>query len=61
MCLIIFLIIFLILGDSGGKVPILGEDIIGHFTKKNVRMNLCLILNGYRDRASGSCDRASLT
>jgi len=42
-------------------VPILGEDIIGHFTKKNVRMNLCLILNGYRDRASGSCDRASLT
>ena len=34
------------LGDSGGKVPILGDNIIGHFTKKKVHMNLCLILNG---------------
>ena len=44
--------IFLIRDDSGEKVPILGDDIIGHFSKKKkVSMNLCLILNGYGDRA----------
>jgi hypothetical protein len=37
-------------GDSGGKVTILGGDSIGHCEKK-VHMNMCLLLNGYRDRA----------
>jgi hypothetical protein len=39
-------------GDSGGKVSIFVGDNIGHFEKKkDVHMNMCLILNGYRDRA----------
>jgi hypothetical protein len=37
-------------GDSGGKVNILGGDSIGHCEKK-VHTNMCLILNGYQDRA----------
>jgi len=39
-------------GDSGRKVSIFGGDGIGHCEKKEVHMNLCLILNGYRDRAA---------
>jgi len=35
---------------SGGKVSILGGDNIGHF-EEEVRMNVCLILNGYQDKA----------
>jgi hypothetical protein len=35
-----------VLGDSGGKVSILGGDSIGHCEKKNF-MNICPILNGY--------------
>ena len=38
-----------ILGDSGGKVKILGDDTIGHCEKK-VHMNTS-ILSGYRDTA----------
>ena len=38
-------------GDSGGKVYILGGDSIGHCEKKKVYLNMCLILNCYRDRA----------
>jgi hypothetical protein len=30
-------------GDSGGKVNILGGDRIGHYEKKKVNMNMCLI------------------
>jgi hypothetical protein len=37
-------------GDVGGKVNILRGDNIGH-CEKNVNMNMCLILNRYRDRA----------
>jgi hypothetical protein len=37
-------------GDTGGKVNISGGDIIGHCEKKNY-MNMCRILNGYRDTA----------
>jgi hypothetical protein len=39
------------LGDSGGKVLILGYDIIDNFTEKKVHMNVCLILNGHGNRA----------
>jgi len=45
-------LLMLILGDSGGKVSILGGDIIGHYEKKKIDTNLCLILNGDRDRAA---------
>jgi len=38
-------------GDSGGTVNTLEDDSIGHCQKKKVYMNMCLILNGYRDRA----------
>jgi hypothetical protein len=38
-------------GDSGEKFTILGGDSIGHCEKKYVRMNVYLILNGYRNRA----------
>ena len=38
-------------GEAGGKVSILGGDRIGHCEKKKVNMNMCLILNGYRDGA----------
>jgi hypothetical protein len=37
-------------GDSGGKVNVLGDDSVGNCDKK-VHVNMCLILNGYRDRA----------
>jgi hypothetical protein len=37
-------------GDSGGRVTIVGGDSIGYFEKK-IHMNICLILNGDRDRA----------
>jgi hypothetical protein len=37
--------------DSGKQVNILRGDIIGHFEKKKVHTNMCLILTGYRDRA----------
>jgi hypothetical protein len=36
-------------GDSGGKINIVRCDSMGHYEKK-VHMNLCLILNDYRDR-----------
>ena len=42
--------ILYIQGDSGGKVSIVGGDNIGH-CEKNVHMNMCLIVNGYRDTA----------
>jgi len=32
-------------------VSVLGCDIIGHREKKEVRMNMCVIANGYRDEA----------
>jgi hypothetical protein len=35
--------------DSGGKITILGGGSIGHV--KKVRVNMCLIVSGYRDRA----------
>ena len=39
-------------GDSGGKTNILEGDCIGHCEKKKeVHMNKCLMLNGYRDKA----------
>jgi hypothetical protein len=41
---------FNIQGDSGGKINTLGGDGIGH-CEKTVSINICLILNGYRDRA----------
>ena len=37
-------------GDPGGKVNILGGVSIGH-CEENVRVNMCLILKGYGDRA----------
>jgi hypothetical protein len=37
--------------DPGGKIIVLGGDIIGHCEEEKVHMNLCLILNGYRDKA----------
>jgi hypothetical protein len=37
-------------GDSGGKVNILGGDIMGHCEEK-VHTNVCIIVNGYRGRA----------
>jgi hypothetical protein len=33
-------------GDLGGKFDILGADITDHF-RKNVKMNMSLILNSY--------------
>jgi hypothetical protein len=36
--------------DSGGKVNILGGESIGH-CEKRVHMNMCLIVNGCRERA----------
>lgn len=39
----------LIQSDSGGKINILGGDIIGHFEKKKVHMSMCVILNVHRD------------
>ena len=36
-------------GDSRGEVSILGGDSIDHW--ENVRMNVCIIRNGYRDSA----------
>jgi hypothetical protein len=41
------------------KVNILGGNIVGH-CEKNVYMSMCLILNGYRDRASHCYHRAFL-
>jgi hypothetical protein len=38
-------------GDSGGKVNILEGDNISHCEKEKVHMNMCVIPNGYRDRA----------
>ena len=40
----------IIQGDTEENVNILGSDGIGHCEKKNC-MNICLIINGYRDRA----------
>jgi hypothetical protein len=37
-------------GDSRGKVNIVGCDNIGH-TEKKVYIYMCLIVNGYWDRA----------
>jgi hypothetical protein len=38
-------------GDSGGNVSNLGSDSIDHSETEILRMNMRLILNGYRDRA----------
>jgi len=35
--------------DSGGKINILGDDKVGYCEKK-VLINICLIMNYYRDR-----------
>jgi hypothetical protein len=37
-------------GESDAKVNVLRGDSIGH-CEKNDRMNVCLIVNGYGDRA----------
>jgi hypothetical protein len=37
--------------DAGEKVNILGGDNVGDCERKKVYMNMCLIVNGYRDRA----------
>jgi hypothetical protein len=37
-------------GDSGGIVTILAGYIMGPCEKKKVYINMCLILNGYRER-----------
>jgi hypothetical protein len=42
-------------GDPGGNIKYLGSDNIRHCEKENVRMSMCLILNGYRDRAVRFC------
>jgi hypothetical protein len=44
-------LVFHIQGDSGGKVNILGCDIVGHYLIKMFVMNICLILNAYRNTA----------
>ena len=44
-------------GDSGIRFSILGGD-IGH-CEKEVRMNVCLILIGYRDGAQQCTDSAT--
>jgi hypothetical protein len=36
-------------GDSAGKINILRGDNIGHCEKKSLHMNMCLILNCFRD------------
>jgi hypothetical protein len=41
----------LVHGDLGGKDNILVGDSIGHCDKKEVHINMCLILNGYRHTA----------
>jgi hypothetical protein len=33
--------------DSGGKINIFAGDFIGRARKRNIRINMCLILNGY--------------
>ena len=43
---------YYIQSGPGGQINILGGDSIGHCAK-NVRVVMCLILNGYRDRAVG--------
>jgi hypothetical protein len=40
----------IIQGDAGEKVNSLGSDSISHFEER-VHMYVCLILNGYLDRA----------
>jgi len=42
---------FYIQGVPGGKVSILGGHTIGHSKQKKLYMNMCPILNGFRDRA----------
>jgi hypothetical protein len=42
-------------GDPGGNIKYLGSDNIGHCGKKNVRLNMRIIPNGYRDRAVRIC------
>jgi hypothetical protein len=37
--------------DAGGKVNIKGGDGIGQCENKKGHMNMCIITNGYRDRA----------
>lgn len=44
-------------GDSGKRISILGGD-IGH-SEKEVYMNMCLILNVYRDGAQQYTDSAT--
>jgi hypothetical protein len=36
-------------GDAVGEVNVLGDDLV--VVRKKVRINMCLELNGYRDRA----------
>ena len=38
-------------GDSGGKIHVLGNESIDNcYRIKTVHMNMCVILNGYRER-----------
>jgi hypothetical protein len=43
-------VVNIIQGDSGGKVNIL-EEVVSDIVRKTVRVNWCLIRNGYRDSA----------
>jgi hypothetical protein len=47
-------------GDSGRGVSILKGDSIGHCEGKKSLYNMCLILNGYRDRAKESTNTKPL-
>jgi len=45
-------VVFTVQGDSIGNVGVLVcDNIIGHCEKNKARMNTCLILIGYQDRA----------
>jgi hypothetical protein len=44
-------------GDSVGKVNIFGGYNIGNFEKKKVNMDMCLIVNIYRDRAVSKIEK----
>jgi hypothetical protein len=44
------LLLYVLQGSSGGKVNVLGGDSFGHCEEK-VRINMCLVPNGYWDRA----------
>jgi hypothetical protein len=45
-------VVFPVQDDSTGNVSILAcDNIFGHCEKNKTRMNMCLILIGYQDRA----------